>query len=442
MSNYMAMKDLQGFSKLNRSQRYQKLLELGLLSPEDISHLKQASPVSCDLAEHFIENVIGFFQMPLGIIPHFVIDGKRYVVPMAVEETSIIAAASKTAKWIKENGFITTACKGHLAIGQIQIAKVKNKDHLKKILSQYKTHILNKANHLALSLQSRGGGFQNLTLRMLPRKDGQCMAAIHLYVDTLDAMGANLINQVCEGLKPFIEKITGEHVTMCIVSNLSDTKCTQATVILEKIDLDLAYKIEEASYFAQIDPYRAATNNKGVLNGIDPLLIATGNDWRAVEAGIHAYASRSGRYSSITQWKVESKTLKGVIEAPLSIGIVGGVTRLHPTAQMCLKMLKVSSAQELGRVVMAVGLVQNLGALRALSTVGVVQGHINLHISNLAMIAGAHANEIPIVQQELQKLLLQHKKVSVSEARSILKMKRNHKENYRPSYKRDLQTQL
>ena len=388
--------------------------------------------------------MIGFFQIPLGVVPHFVIDGKAYVVPMAVEETSIIAAASKTAKWVKENGSITTACKGHLAIGQIQIAKVKNKDHLENVLSQYKTEILNKANQLALSLQSRGGGFQNLTLRMLPRKEGQFMGVIHLSVDTLDAMGANLINQVCEGLKPFIEQITGEQVTMCIVSNLSDTKCVQATVFLEKIDIDLAYKIEEASYFAQVDPYRAATNNKGVLNGIDPLLIATGNDWRAVEAGIHAYASRGGHYSSITQWKVESKTLKGVIEAPLSIGIVGGVTRLHPTAQMCLKMLNISSAQELGRVVMAVGLVQNLGALRALSTVGVVQGHVNLHISNLAMMAGATPSEIPIVQKELQKLLLQHKKVSVSEAQAILKMQRRQrqKEKYPSSYKRDVQTQL
>ena len=423
----MIKKNINGFSKLNREQRYQKLLEWGLLSADEMAHLKQGSPIPFDLAEHFIENVIGFFQMPLGIVPHFVIDKRPYVVPMAVEETSIIAAVSKAAKWVKENGFITTTCKGHLAIGQIQIAKVKNKKTLEHFLQSHKAELLKKANHFALNLHSRGGGFQDATLRLLPREDQEMMGVIHLYVNTVDAMGANIINQVCEGLKPWVEKMTGEQVTMCIVSNLSDTKCVQATVVLEKIDLDLAYKIAEASYFAQIDPYRATTNNKGVLNGIDPILIATGNDWRAVEAGVHAYASRSGHYTSLTRWTVESGCLKGVLEVPMSLGIVGGVTGLHPTAQLCLKMLGVSSAEHLSRVVTAVGLVQNLGALRALSTVGVVQGHINLHISNLAMMAGATPSEIPILQEELQKLLLNHKKVSVSEAELVLKDLRQQK---------------
>lgn len=427
--NSKDIKNLNGFSKLNRQQRYQKLLDLGLLSLEDIQHLKEGSPVPCDLAEHFIENVIGFFQMPLGVVPHFVIDGKPYLVPMAVEETSIIAAASKTAKWVKENGFITTACRGHLAIGQIQIAKVKNIQQFESLIYQHKAELLANANQIASRLKTRGGGFQDLTLRQIPRTDG-VMGVIHLYANTLDAMGANIINQVCEGLKPHIERITDEQVTMCIVSNLSDTKCVQATVVLEQIDLDLGYKIQEASYFAQRDPYRAATNNKGVLNGIDPLLIATGNDWRAVEAGLHAYAHRNGRYTSITRWKMESNCLKGVIEAPMSLGIVGGVTRLHPTAQMCLKMLGVQSAEELSRVVMAVGLVQNLGALRALSTVGVVRGHINLHIANLALIAGATSSELPLVEEELQKMLLQQKKVSVSEAEIVLKKLRSSRLKY------------
>ena len=423
----ICLEEIKGFSKLSRSKRYQKLLDWKLLSPDDIEHLKQDSPVSSDLAEHLIENVIGFFQIPLGIVPYFVIDGKSYVIPMAVEETSIIAAASKTAKWVRENGSISTKCVGQGAIGQIQIAKVNNMDHLKKVIKKHKKDILKKANQFALRLWQRGGGFYDVVLRTIPRDcDDNQMGVIHLYVDTQDAMGANIINQVCEGLKGYIEEVTSEKVTMCIVSNLSDTKCIEATVTLEKIDPDLGYKIEEASYFAQMDPYRAATNNKGVLNGIDPILVATGNDWRAVEAGVHAYAHKDGRYTSITQWKMQSGCLKGVLKIPMSIGIVGGVTRLHPTAQMCLKMLKVSSAGELARVVTAVGLVQNLGALRALSTVGVVRGHMNLHIANLAMTAGATESELPTVQRQLQHQLYNQKKISVSEVESILKTLRNY----------------
>ena len=423
----ICLEEIKGFSKLSRSERYQKLLDWKLLSPDDIQHLKQDSPVSSDLAEHLIENVIGFFQIPLGIVPYFVIDGKSYVVPMAVEETSIIAAASKTAKWVRENGSISTKCVGQGAIGQIQIAKVNDMDRLKQVIKKHKKNLLKKANQLALGLWQRGGGFYDVVLRTIPRDhDGSQMGVIHLYVNTQDAMGANIINQVCEGLKDHIEEITSEKVTMCIVSNLSDTKCVEATVTLEKIDPDLGYKIEEASYFAQMDPYRATTNNKGVLNGIDPILVATGNDWRAVEAGVHAYAHKDGHYTSITKWKMQSGCLEGILKIPMSIGIVGGVTRLHPTAQMCLKMLKVRSAGELARVVTAVGLVQNLGALRALSTVGVVRGHMNLHITNLAMTAGATENELPTIQRQLQHQLYNQKKISVSEVESILKTLRNY----------------
>ncbi len=413
--------EIQGFSQLNRQQRYQKLLDWGLLSLEDIAHLKQGSPVSHNMAEHFIENVIGFFQIPLGIVPHFVIDGQSYVVPMAVEETSIIAAASKTAKWVRENGVITTACKGNGAIGQMQIAQVKDIAHLQEMFQIHRVEILKDANKLVPRLQQRGGGFYDLKLRILSRKkDNGLMAIFHLYVDTKDAMGANMINQVCEGLKSKIEKLTGEKITMCIVSNLSDTKCVQAEVVLEKMDSDLGHKIEEASYFAEVDPYRATTNNKGVLNGIDPVLIATGNDWRAVEAGLHSYASRSGRYTSITKWKMDSGCLKGFLETPMSLGTVGGVTRLHPTAKMCLKMLKVTSAQQLARIIAAVGLVQNLGALRALSTVGVVKGHLHLHTANLAMTAGATTGELTTLKKALQEQIKDQKKVSVSEAISTL----------------------
>ena len=352
---------------------------------------------------------------------------------MAVEETSIIAAASKTAKWIRENGSITTRCIGQGVIGQKQISQVKNPNYFKNILKEHKTALLKKANQLILSLQQRGGGFYNITLRMIPRRtslqqDRAFMGVIHLYADTRDAMGANIMNQVCEGLKPSVERLTGEKITMCIVSNLSDTKCIEATVLLEDIDPQLGDKIEEASYFAQIDPYRAATNNKGVLNGIDPILIATGNDWRAVEAGVHAFACQDGRYTSITQWKMESGCLKGILKVPMSIGTVGGVTRLHPTAQLCLKMLKVKSAERVGPCYNSCRTSPKPRALRALSTVGVVKGHMNLHIANLAIAAGTTEDELPIVQKELQSQLYCQKKVSVSDVKSILRILRDQKE--------------
>jgi hydroxymethylglutaryl-CoA reductase len=247
------------------------------------------------------------------------------------------------------------------------------------------------------------------------------MAVIHVLADPVDAMGANIMNQVCEYLKIPMQSETGETVTMCILSNLVDTKLTRAKVVMRGLDPELMERIEEASLFAQRDPYRAATNNKGVLNGIDPILIATGNDWRAVEAGIHSYAAREGRYASITRWKVKNNELVGLFEAPIVVGVVGGVTRLHPTAQMSLRMLAVSSADELARICSAVGLVQNLGALRALTTVGIIEGHMKLHIRNLTLGAGATERERPYVQKRLEEILALTKRITLSNAIDVLK---------------------
>jgi hydroxymethylglutaryl-CoA reductase len=240
-------------------------------------------------------------------------------------------------------------------------------------------------------------------------------------------MGANIINQVCEYLRHPIEALTGETVTMCILSNLVDSKVTRAIVTLPLADSELGKRIEDASLFAELDPYRAATNNKGVLNGIDPILIATGNDWRAVEAGIHAYAARSGQYRSITKWTYNEGLLTGVFEAPIIVGTVGGVTRLHPTAQMCLNMLGVKSANDLSKICAAAGLVQNLGAIRALTTVGIIEGHMKLHIANLTLGAGARDKEIPIVQKRLEEILALRKRISLSNAIEILRELRKEK---------------
>jgi len=422
MDEVSSQEMFKGFSKLNREERYQRLLDMGALSSEDIRFLKNGAKVPVELAEKFIENVLGFFQLPLGVATNFVIDKQAYVIPMAVEETSIIAAASKTAKWVREHGFIQTETRGREIIGQIQIAKVKDYAQLVEIVKAREAEWIHAANeHVAGGLVRRGGGLKRMEVRRIERGDGGYMAVVHVYADPCDAMGANIINQVCEYLKAPIEGATGEQVTMCILSNLVDSRLTYARVEMSGLEADLMERIEEASLFAQQDPYRAATNNKGVLNGIDPILIATGNDWRAVEAGVHSYASHSGQYRSITRWKRQGAKLVGEFEAPVVLGIVGGVTTLHPTAKMCLKMLEVKSAEELSRVCAAVGLVQNLGALRALTTVGIIEGHMKLHIKNLTLGAGADEREMPYVQKRLEEILSLKKRISLSHAIDVLR---------------------
>ena len=271
----------------------------------------------------------------------------------------------------------------------------------------------------------RGGGVNDLEIRAVERADGGTMGVVHVLLDPRDAMGANIVNQVCEFLRPHIEECSGEIVTMCILSNLVDTKLTFAEVRLTDIDGDLAERIQEASFFGEEDPYRAATSNKGVLNGIDAVVVATGNDWRAVEAGVHAYAARDGRYRSITRWRVDGRHLVGKLEAPLVVGTVGGVTKLHPTASMCLRMLGVASANELSRVAAAVGLVQNLGALRALTTVGIIEGHMKLHARNLSLGAGARLEEVPVLQRRLEEILRIRKRISHSNAVELLQEMRS-----------------
>jgi hydroxymethylglutaryl-CoA reductase len=419
----MAEHLFKGFSKLTREERFERLMKMGALGREDVEFLRGGGLKTTDLAEKFIENVIGYFQMPLGVATNFRIDGRDFVIPMAVEETSIIAAASKTAKWVRDSGEITTETLGELIIGQIQVAKVRDYSAFREVVLRNEAGWVNLANRdVAHGLVARGGGVRSITVREVSRGvAGGSMAVIHVLADPCDAMGANIINQVCEYLKGHVELATGELVTMCILSNLVDTRLTRAKVVIRDIEPVLGPKIEEASLFAQQDPYRAATNNKGVLNGIDPILIATGNDWRAVEAGVHAFAVRDGQYRSITRWQMQAGDLVGVLEAPIVVGTVGGVTKLHPTAQLCLRMLGIASASELSRVAAAVGLVQNLGALKALTTVGIIEGHMKLHIKNLTLGAGASEREVPLVQKRLEEILLMTKRISLSNAVEVLR---------------------
>jgi len=411
----------QGFSKLNREDRFERLLAMGAITDEDVAFLQNGCVQDAFLADKLIENVIGYFQLPLGVATNFCIDGKDYVIPLAVEETSIIAALSKTAKWIRNHGEITTSVEGNCIIGQIQLAKVVDFTRFSEIIAENKQFLIEKANEdIAGSMVRRGGGVMDLSVRKLLRDDGHDMAVIHLMMDSRDAMGANIINQVLEYLKDPIENLTGEKVTMCILSNLNDQKLTSAKVTIRDIDPILGARLEEASLFAETDPYRAATHNKGVMNGIDPVLIATGNDWRAVEAGVHAYAARSGRYQAITRWRYTDNVLTGELEAPIIVGTVGGVTSLHPTAKMCLQMMGIDSANKLSRIIAAVGLVQNLGAIRALCTDGIIQGHMKLHIDNLLLVAGATDGEMPILKERLQNWLTINKRVSLNNAYEFL----------------------
>lgn len=412
---------LNNFSKLTYNERIEKIKLACLLYPEEIAILtsKENSPHS--LAEKLIENTISYFHLPLGVAVNFRINKHDYIIPMAVEETSVIAAASKAAKWIKNDGYISTKNLGTLAIGQIQLAKIKNFNRFKKTIEENKNNLIRTANeNIAKNLVARGGGVKDMIIRGIPRGDGFVMGIIHVLVDTCDAMGANMINNICEFLKNPIEVLTKQHVNICILTNSIDTKLTQAKIVIRNVNKKLGEAIEEASLFAQLDPYRAITNNKGILNGIDAVAIATGNDWRAVEAGVHAYAAHSSQYSPVSIWKLENRDLIGILKAPINIGTVGGVTQLHPMARLCLKILGITGAGQLAQVMAAVGLVQNLAALTALTTEGIIKGHMRLHISNLCLSAGATEQEIIALKNNLEKHLVTHKQISVSEVRTIL----------------------
>lgn len=413
---------LSGFSKLTRKERFQRLFELGLLSRADMRLLNTSSFMEIDLAEEFIENSVGYFPMPMGVVTHLVVDEIPVIVPMAVEETSIIAAASKTAKWIKsKGGRIRTSRKTHEGIGQVQFAELSDPESFIKKVNSKSSEWTEECNvTVSKNLNARGGGVQRFEARVLDRADGGKMGVVHIYVDTCEAMGANIINQIAEYMKDTLEADLEETPSICILSNLVDTNVTSVKVELEGIDKDLGIRIQEASIFAETDPYRAATNNKGIMNAIDAVLIATGNDWRAVEAGVHAYAAQSGKYTSLSQWRYKDGVLTGTMKIPLAVGTVGGVTRLHPFAQLSLKLMQTKGVDRLCSVVASIGLVQNLGALRALTTEGIIEGHMKLHIKNLTLSAGAKENEAPLVQEKLEEILKSTKRVSLSQAVDVL----------------------
>lgn len=413
-----------GFSRLDLQGRLDLLTKTGLLTEEDIDLFRNGGR-SLQLLGELIESAIGWLAMPLGVAVNFRIDNRDMIIPMVVEETSVVASVNKAAKWVKNHGELTTQHQGTLAIGQIQFPKLHDPTAFFKIISAQKQALINQVNeHVLSSLVARGGGAQDMEIRCLTRPDGGIMGVIHLMIDPCEAMGANRINQACEFLRQPLQELTGEHVHLCILSNLPDARLTHAQVIIHNVDPQLGKGIEEASLFAQLDSYRAVTHNKGIMNGMDAVVIATGNDWRAVEAGVHAYAARSGQYTSLSRWYMQGNNLHGTLTAPIHVGTVGGVTRLHPVAKKCLDLMKVQTATELSRVIAAVGLIQNLAALTALASEGIVTGHMKLHLNNLVLSVGANPDEVEPLKQLLKTQLEQKKHVSESDAFKILQTMR------------------
>jgi len=357
-----------------------------------------------------IENVIGVFGLPIGIALNFIVNGREVLVPMVVEEPSIVAGASFMAKLARAGGGFTAHTTSPEMIGQIQLLDVPDVPTARLALLEQKNALLAEAADIDPVLKRLGGGPRDLEVRIIEQSPIGTFLVLHLIYDVRDAMGANAVNTACERLAPRVEAITGGRVHLRILSNLADRRLARARCTIPPAELafddfsaeEVCQGILEAWAFAVSDPYRAATHNKGIMNGIDPILIATGNDWRAIEAGAHAYAARNGRYTSLSTWDVDPDgNLAGTLEMPMAVGIVGGATKVNPAARAALKLMGVQSAGELAEVIVSVGLAQNLAALRALATEGIQRGHMTLHARQVAMAAGAEGEQIARLAQQL-----------------------------------------
>ncbi len=409
---------ISGFYKLSIEERLKVVSEFAGLSNEEIDLLKKYGALDIGTANRMIENVVSTYQLPLGIAVNFLINHKDYLIPMVIEEPSVVAAASNAARMTREGGGVYTSSTGPLMIGQVQLVKVPQPSIGRLEILKRKDEILELANQCDPVLVKLGGGARDLEVRIVESKAGVLLIA-HLIVDVRDAMGANAVNTMAEAVAPRLASIAGGSFRLRIISNLADRRIVRAwtKMPVEAVGgRDVAEGIMEAWAFADVDPYRAATHNKGIMNGVDAVVIATGNDWRAVEAGAHAYASRDGRYRPLSRWETDGDYLYGSLEMPLAVGIVGGATKTHPIARISLKILGVKTAQELAEVIGAVGLVQNLAALRALAAEGIQAGHMSLHAKNIAVMAGAIGDEIDLVAEEMVK----EKTVRLDKAQEIL----------------------
>ncbi|GAA6121206.1 hydroxymethylglutaryl-CoA reductase, degradative [Acidovorax sp. FG27] len=398
------------FRSLTPAQRWDFLADACGLTDAERALVRQPGALPLPLADGMIENVFGTFELPMGVASNFQINGRDVLIPMAVEEPSIVAAASYMAKLAREGGGFQTSSTLPLMRAQVQVVGITDPYGARIAVLQARDRIIERANSRDKVLIGLGGGCKDIEVHVFPDSPRGAMIVMHLIVDVRDAMGANTVNTMAESVAPLVEEITGGAVRLRILSNLADLRLARARVRLtagmlatrERSGEEIIEGILDAYTFAAIDPYRAATHNKGIMNGIDPVIVATGNDWRAVEAGAHAYASRGGHYTSLTRWEKDgSGALVGTIELPMPVGLVGGATKTHPLARLALKMMDVKTAQELGEIAAAVGLAQNMGALRALATEGIQRGHMALHARNIALVAGATGDEVDAVARRL-----------------------------------------
>ena len=410
--------NISSFYKLPLEERLDKLRDFSGLSDEEIELVKNGK-LSLSTAQRMIENVVGVLPIPLGIAVNFLINGRDYLIPMAIEEPSVVAAASHAAKLARPSGGFQASSTDPMMIGQVQLVKSRSPRDAEKQILASKKEILNIANQQDPMLISKGGGAKDLRVRILPSLTGTMVIA-ELMVDCRDAMGANVVNTMAESVAPLLEKLSEGRANLRIISNLADRRVARASVRISKEALGgeaVVDGVVDAYAFAAADPYRCATHNKGVMNGVTAVCLATGNDTRAIEAGAHAYASRTGHYSPLTRWsKNENGDLEGFIEIPAAVGIIGGITAVHPTAKICLKILGVKSAKELGEVMASVGLAQNLAALRALAAEGIQQGHMSLHARNIAAMAGAEGETIDLVAAAM----VSEKKVRLDRAKDLV----------------------
>lgn len=396
-----------GFHKLDQAARIDAVSVFAQLSDAERAHLADTGNLGADLAGHLIENVIGTMNIPLGVATNLKIDGVDRLVPMATEESSVVAAVCNAARQCYDAGGFITSMSGTLMIAQVQLLDLPDPEHARLQILEQREQIRALCDACDPMLVQLGGGLRDLEVRVLPTRGGT-MVITHLIVDTRDAMGANAVNTMAETIAPHIAGWTGGRSNLRILSNLADRRLARArcTWPLAAIGGEAVRDaMLEAYHFADADPYRAATHNKGIMNGVSAVVLATGNDTRAVEAGAHAFAARKGRYASLSSWEqTASGDLAGTLELPMAVGLVGGATKLHPTARLALKILGVNTAEGLARIIAAVGLAQNFSALKALATTGIQKGHMALHAQNIALMAGAVGDEVDALARRLVTL--------------------------------------
>ncbi len=414
-----------GFYNLSLNERLVQAAAAADQTPETLAPWTSGG-LSPEAADHMIENVIGLHSLPVGLGLNFLVNGREVLVPMAVEEPSVVAGASFMAKLARAGGGFTATTTDPLMIGQMQVINVVNLHEAKFKIYEQKAELLALADSIDPVLKKFGGGARDLEVRVFEDSNIGPFLVIHLIYDVRDAMGANAVNTACERLAPQVERITGGKVHLRILSNLADrriarVRCTVPVKELAFGDFSgetVRDGIIAAYAFAAADPYRAATHNKGIMNGVDAVVLATGNDWRAIEAGAHAYAARSGQYTSLSTWGVDAEgNLVGALEMPMAVGIIGGATKVHPAAKAAIQLIGIKTASELAEIIVSVGLAQNMAALRALATEGIQRGHMSLHARQVAVAAGAEGEMIEKVAAQM----VAEKTVRIDRAEELLK---------------------